>query len=242
MLSPPSLTVLAGSAVAVVCISTSSDASPLFASAFSFSDVLSKRADGSSRWSRRVDRPIEELWLDSSSSSSTQLGLTTTTTTIVKEEDALEIYQKAEEFAFRDDFGDSDNEYNKHYHSLDDERKELEESKMWMREIINIESGCASGTLAGKDICDNQLRAAEIVARLRQKIEFHERRVASRTKATESPVPSIASELIVSALLVVLALFWTTLNLGQQHDDIPSMENYMQFKSVVEEKGYGWGR
>jgi hypothetical protein len=155
------------------------------------------------------------------------------------QEDAIYVYSKAREFAFRDDFGDCDNEYDKHYHSLDDERNEIEESKFWLRKIVEIESGCASGTLAGKDLCENQDQAAEIVARLRQKIQTHERRVVSRTKASDSVVPTIATELILGAILVVLALFWTTLEVVQRHDDIPSLENYLQFKSVLEEKGYG---
>jgi hypothetical protein len=227
------LSILAGSALAVFCISVTSDSPPLFASAFSFSDILSKPAQRS----RMEVTPIKDL-LDSTSS--TQLGLTTTTTTTSTEKDAIEIYNKAREFAFRDDFGDCDNEYDKHYHSLDDEKYEIEESKFWLRQIIQIESGCASGTLAGKDLCENQDQAADIVARLREKIEIHERRVASRSKASDSIVPTIATELSVGAILVVLALFWTTIDVGQRHDDIPAMENYMQFLSILKDKGYGF--
>ena len=65
---------------------------------------------------------------------------------------------------------------------MDKEVTEIEECKYWLREIIQIQSGCAAGTLAGKDLCENQDEAAEIVARLRRKIEAHEQRVAVRTK------------------------------------------------------------
>jgi hypothetical protein len=230
MFSPPSLTILAGSALAVFYVSAAGDCPPFAATAFSFSNLVSKQAK------RSV--PIGEL-LEPSSSTTTQLGLSTTTTTPARStEDAIEIYEQAREFAFRYDFGDCDNEYDKHYHSLDDERKEIEESKFWMRKIVEIESGCATGTLAGKDLCENQDRAAETVARLRQKIQIHERRVVSRTKVSDSVVPTIATELILGAILVVVALFWITLDVVQRHDDIPSLENYLQFKSILEEKGY----
>jgi len=247
MISPPSLTVLASSALAVFCISAAGDCPQFAATAFSFSDLVSTH-----RHAKRSGRPIGELLEPSSSSSSssmmttrtttTRLGLstpTTTTTTAARStEDAIEIYEQAREFAFRDDFGDCENEYDKHYHSLDDERNEIEESMFWLRKIIEIESACASGTLVGKDLCENQERAAETVSRLRQKIQIHETRIVSRSKASDSVVPTIATELILGAILVVVALFWITLDVVQRHDDIPSLENYLQFKSVLEEKGY----
>jgi len=220
-LSLSSLSILA---LAVFCISTT--ITP-FASAFSFSDLVSKQAK------RRQQ-------INDSNTATTTLGLTTTTrsTNGVVEEDAFYIYNKAREFAFRDDFSSIENEYDKHYHSLSDEQEQIEESKFWLREIIQVESGCIAGTLAGKDLCENQDQAAEIVARLRQKIEIHEDRVAIRTKASDSVVPTIATELIVGAILVVVAIFWTTVDVGQRHDDLPKMENYQIWVSILKEKEY----
>lgn len=112
----------------------------------------------------------------------TALGVTTTSKT-VEEDDAIYAYNKAREFAFRDDFGISpSSEYDQHYHPLSDEVAEIEEAKRWLREIVQVQSGCATGTLAGKDLCENQDEAAEIVARLRRKIEAHEQRVAVMSK------------------------------------------------------------
>jgi len=167
------------------------------------------------------------------------LGVTTTTTKTVEEDDALYSYNKAREFAFRDDFGiTKSSEYDQHYHPLSDEVAEIEEAKKWLSEIVAVQSGCATGTLAGADLCENQDEAAEIVARLRRKIEAHEQRVAVMTRESESIVPTIATELIFGALFVVLFMFWTTLDLGQRHDDIPSMSNYQDWLSVLQEKGY----
>ena len=155
-ISRNSLSILCG-ALAVFC----SSAKPV--SAFSFSDIVSKHV-------RKSRTP-------------TALGLTATTARGVAEDDATYIYNKAREFAFRDEFGlAQNNEYDQHYHPLSDEVAEIEQCKYWLREIIQVQSGCAAGTLAGKDLCDNQDEAAEIVARLRRKIEAHEQRVAVRTK------------------------------------------------------------
>lgn len=138
-------------------------------SAFSFSEILSKQAERAAN-TRYV--------------SPTSLGMTATSeNSAVDEEKALYIYNKAREFAFRDDFEHpDDNEYDRHYHPLSDEKAEIEEAKYWLQEIINVQSGCAEGTLSGKDLCENQLEAAELVGRLRRKIEIHEKRVALRTK------------------------------------------------------------
>eukprot|EP00534_Pseudo-nitzschia_fraudulenta_P007751 CAMPEP_0201146172 /NCGR_PEP_ID=MMETSP0851-20130426/7854_1 /ASSEMBLY_ACC=CAM_ASM_000631 /TAXON_ID=183588 /ORGANISM="Pseudo-nitzschia fraudulenta, Strain WWA7" /LENGTH=241 /DNA_ID=CAMNT_0047421617 /DNA_START=137 /DNA_END=862 /DNA_ORIENTATION=+ len=193
-------------------------------SAFSVSDMLSK------------------------SVATTSLAVSTTTrsTSGVAEEDAMYIFHKAQEFAFKDDCGPIQQQHQQqqhqqqqqHYHSLLDEKAEIEESRFWLREMIHLQSGCAAGTLAGRDLCENQADAAEIVARLRRKIETHERRVALRSKSSESIVPTIATELSVGALLVVLAMFWATLDIGQQHEDIPSLQNYQEFMGVLREKGY----
>ena len=113
----------------------------------------------------------------------TRLSVSTTTrsTSGVAEEDAMYIFHKAQEFAFKDDRGPSQRQQ-QHYHSLLDEKAEIEESRFWLREMIHLQSGCAAGTLAGRDLCENQADAAEVVARLRRKIETHERRVALRSK------------------------------------------------------------
>lgn len=164
------------------------------------------------------------------------LGMSTKT---VAEDEAAFIYNKAREFAYRDEFGLAQNsEYDQHYHPLSDEVAEIEECKKWLQELIDIQSGCDAGTLAGKDLCENQLEAAEIVARLRRKIEAHEKRVAVRTKESESLVPTIATELISGALLVVLVIFWTTLDVGTKHDDIPLMHNYNDWVRILQDKGY----
>lgn len=228
--SLPSLSILA---LAVFCISTTTTTTTTTTNAFSFSDIVSKQAK------RRQTNGCGVKF----NTATTVLGLTTTTrsTTGVVEEDAVYIYNKAREFAFRDDFsinGGGWNNYDKHYHPLEDEMKEIEESKFWLREIMQVQSGCVAGTLAGEDICENQDQAAEIVARLRQKIEIHEKRVAVRTKASESIVPTIATELIVAAILVVVAIFWTTVDIGQRHDDVPSMENYQIWANILKEKDY----
>jgi len=198
-------------ALAVFCSSAST------VSAFSFSDIVQTRVG---------------------TTTSTALGLTATTKNVA-EDDATYIYNKAREFAYRDEFGlAQNNEYDQHYHPLSDEVAEIEECKYWLREIVQVQSGCAAGTLAGKDLCENQDETAEIVARLRRKIEAHEKRVAILTKESESLVPTIATELIFGALLVVLVMFWTTLDIGQKHDDIPTMSNYREWMSILQEKGY----
>jgi len=227
-LSLSSLTILFG-ALAVFCVSNSSNGCALV-SAFSFSELVSKKATRATRQSSNVNAATTVL----------KVATTTRSTNGVAEEDARYIFHKAREFAFRDDFGDdaASNEYNQHYHSLSDVKAEIEESKFWLREIIHLQSGCVAGTLAAKDLCENQQEAAEIVGRLRRKIEIHEKLMTLRTKGSDSIVPTIATELSVGALLVVLAIFWTTLDLPQRHDDIPAMQNYQQWMSILKEKGY----
>ena len=56
--------------------------------------------------------------------------------------------------------------------------------------------------------------------------------VSTNNDSSESIVPTIATELSVGALLVVLAMFWATLDIGQQHEDIPSLQNYQEFMDV----------
>lgn len=150
----------------------------------------------------------------------------------VEEDEALEIFQKAQDFAFSDD------EAVQGSSSLTDEEALLTESRYWLREMIRVQSGCATGTIAEKGVCENQLGAAEIVGRLRFRIEKHEKRLEKRSKGSDSVVPTIATELALGALLVVVAIFWATLDLGQRHDDLPSLNNFQDFLSVVEEKEY----
>lgn len=68
------------------------------------------------------------------------------------EDDATYLLHKAEECALSDSC------------SVDDAR-------LFLREVIHLESGCAAGTLVGDDICNDQQHVAEIVASLRAKVE-----------------------------------------------------------------------
>jgi hypothetical protein len=70
------------------------------------------------------------------------------------EEDAMHTYllHKAEECALSDSC------------SIDDAR-------VYLSEVVNVQNGCAAGTLVGDDICQDQDHVAEIVANLRIKIE-----------------------------------------------------------------------
>jgi len=206
-------------------------------SAFSFSEIVLKKAT----YIKNQKNPTTTTSL---------AALSTTTRTAasgVTEEDATYIFNKAREFAFHDDFNPKtgelekeDYEYDRHYHSLSDEKTLIKESKFWLREMIHLQSGCVAGTLVGHDLCENQDVAAEIVSRLRFKIEKHERRVEKRTKGSDSVVPTIATELSVGALLVVLVIFWTTLDLqiDQSNDDNFSMRNYQEWAAILKEKGY----
>lgn len=47
----------------------------------------------------------------------------------------------------------------------------IDEAQHYMKEIIHIQSGCASGTLVGQDVCENPVFASEVIASLREKIE-----------------------------------------------------------------------
>eukprot|EP00537_Pseudo-nitzschia_pungens_P012184 CAMPEP_0172384562 /NCGR_PEP_ID=MMETSP1061-20121228/2303_1 /TAXON_ID=37318 /ORGANISM="Pseudo-nitzschia pungens, Strain cf. pungens" /LENGTH=207 /DNA_ID=CAMNT_0013113225 /DNA_START=199 /DNA_END=822 /DNA_ORIENTATION=+ len=157
---------------------------------------------------------------------------------ILEEDEAKIIYDRAREFAFSDDADVQGSS------SLTDEEALLQESRYWLQEIIRLQSGCIAGTVADKEVCENQLEAAEIVARLRYRIDLHEKKLAKRREGSDSVVPWIATELSVGALLIVVAIFWTTLDLGQRHDDIPSLQNYQEWMNVIKEKEYqifgGW--
>ena len=163
-LSRTSFSILFG-ALAVFCCSVRT----IFA--FSFSEIVSKQAERT----KIQHNPFGRVIVTTPTTTTTALGLTDNAKNVV-EDDAVYIYNKVKEFAYKD------NEYDQHYHPLSDEVAEIEECKYMLREIVQVQSGCAAGTLAGKDLCENQDEAAEIVARLRRKIEFHEKRVAVRTK------------------------------------------------------------
>jgi len=160
----------------------------------------------------------------------------------VTEEDAREIFSKARQFAFQDEQQKDNNveidQYDSHYHSLADEKAQIKESKFWINEIIHLQSGCISGTLVDNDICENQDVVAEIVGKLRSKIERHEQRLEKRTKGSDSVVPWIATELSVGAIFVVVIAFLITLDIVEKHDDIGPIENYQQFFNILHEKEY----
>lgn len=47
----------------------------------------------------------------------------------------------------------------------------VEEAEFLLNEMLQIQSGCVTGTLVGHDLCEEQDVAADIVAHLRQKVE-----------------------------------------------------------------------
>jgi len=47
---------------------------------------------------------------------------------------------------------------------------------MFLREIFHAQSGCAAGTVSGREICDDVVEVSEIVANLREKIRTGARR------------------------------------------------------------------
>ena len=55
---------------------------------------------------------------------------------------------------------------------------------------------------------------------------------------SDSIVPTIATELIVGALLVIMFMLWTTLDLPQRYHGIPKIANYQEYLGVLKEKGY----
>ena len=67
------------------------------------------------------------------------------------EEDATYLLHKAEECALSDSCS-------------------VDEAKVFLREVIHLESGCVAGTLVGREICDID-HVSEIVSNLRAKVE-----------------------------------------------------------------------
>jgi len=81
------------------------------------------------------------------------------------EDDAAYLLHKAEECALSDSC------------SVDD-------AKLFLREVIHLESGCVAGTLVGDAICNDTDHVAEIVSTLRAKIERGESTVLEYVTAT----------------------------------------------------------
>jgi hypothetical protein len=46
-----------------------------------------------------------------------------------------------------------------------------DEARSFLHQILHVQSGCVSGVLNGRDLCENQDDVAEIVAHLRQKAD-----------------------------------------------------------------------
>ena len=70
----------------------------------------------------------------------------------ISEQDATYLLAKAQECAFSDS-------------------ATVEDAKHYLRELLHIQSGCVVGTIAGRDLCDNQESVAEIVLRLQAVID-----------------------------------------------------------------------
>ncbi|GKY97556.1 hypothetical protein MPSEU_000713800 [Mayamaea pseudoterrestris] len=73
------------------------------------------------------------------------------------------------------------------------------EAGEYLTRILEIESGCVSGLLAGNELCENIDDVAEIVAQLRQKVQRHAVTPVATTAAF------IPASLGITALLFVLA-------------------------------------
>jgi hypothetical protein len=67
-------------------------------------------------------------------------------------EDEISMMNKARECAFSD-------------------ASSASEARSFLHQILQVQSGCASGTVSGHDLCENQDQVAEIVAHLRQKVD-----------------------------------------------------------------------
>ena len=80
------------------------------------------------------------------------------------------------------------------------------EAKEYLTKILEIESGCVSGVLAGQDLCENVDEVAEIVAHLRRKVERH-----SITPVTTT-VAAIPVTISIMTLFIVLV---STVDHGQ---------------------------
>ena len=75
-------------------------------------------------------------------------------------------------------------EYHHHYESQEEAKQimdranecahsdtcSVEDAMTYLQDVIHIQSDCVTGTLVGKDLCENQDTVADVVANLRQKI------------------------------------------------------------------------
>ena len=83
------------------------------------------------------------------------------------------------------------------------------EAQRFLRQILELESGCASGNLAGHDICDNVGELAVVVAHLREKVE-------ANTVLTSHDVHAART----MAGLVAVSMAFAILAEVQWHDDV----------------------
>ncbi|OEU07550.1 hypothetical protein FRACYDRAFT_264890 [Fragilariopsis cylindrus CCMP1102] len=165
---------------------------------------------------------------------------TTRSSQPVAEEDARYIFNKAREFAFKDEQRD---DYDSHYHSLSDEENEIKEAKFYLNEIVHLQSGCVVGTLVDPNqdgMCDVDSGSivAEMVTKLSNKVKRHESRLSNYNKysssSTESSgIPWIATGFSVSALVLVFAAFAITLDI-----DSGPIQTYQHFIDILHNKGY----
>ena len=91
------------------------------------------------------------------------------------------ILSKARECAFSKDSSSSD-------------------ARGFLKNILELESGCVSGNLAGHDICDNVDELAELVAHLRQKVEKN----TNLTSNDRDAASTMAVFVAISAVFAVL--------------------------------------
>mmetsp|Transcript_12397 Transcript_12397/g.16323 ORF Transcript_12397/g.16323 Transcript_12397/m.16323 type:complete len:224 (+) Transcript_12397:221-892(+) len=79
----------------------------------------------------------------------------------------------------------------------------VEEAEFYLREVVHVESGCAAGTLGGKDLCDVGF-AAEIVGNLRTKIEQGKTRGISTVVPAATSAAQLLSMTTAAILLTVI--------------------------------------
>jgi len=131
----------------------------------------------------------------------------------------------------------------KEYAYDDDRLGTLEEAQFLLREMIHLQSGCVTGTLVGKDLCDDQAGAADVVAHLRTKVGSLERLERAKHPHSSPPsssvVPMIATELALGAMLVVVAIFWTITDMSlQQGEDFVAPHNIHDWWAAFTQMGY----
>jgi len=158
-------------------------------------------------------------------------------------QDAKEIYDQARAFAFQDmplkskkpkEVADviTGDQYDLHYHSVADERKQLNKAQYWLNEI--------DSTLCTFESCNDEAYELETIAKLEEIIQRHTTRIAIRTsKGSDSKVPLISANLGTGSLIAILALFIVALDVVALHgDEVGPIENYQQFFDIVHEKQY----